>query len=156
VARLLAREKAKVFVASRGRDRAADVCQEIVEQTGWDMVYPAALADGDGLAKHPERFNLIVACGAAGVRLAARDSIAAQENLRVLIDLNAVPPAGLEGVEAADDGREHLGVVQYGALGVGRLKMRIHKAALAQLFARHDQNLDVDEVYALAKRLDLD
>ncbi len=156
VARLLARQKASVFVGSRGRDRAADVCQEIAAKTAWDKVFPLSMSDGDALAGHPERFHLIVAAGAAGARLLSRESVRTQENLRVLIDLNAVPPSGIEGVEAMDFGREYLGAVQFGALGVGRLKMKIHRAAIQQLFAANDQNLDAEEILALAQRLSFD
>jgi hypothetical protein len=73
--------------------------------------------------------------------------------LRVAIDLNAVPPLGIEGVEATDKGQERDGVVCYGALGVGATKMKVHKAALARLFDSNDQVLDAEEVYALAEAL---
>ena len=71
----------------------------------------------------------------------------------MLIDLNAVPPSGLEGVEPLDNGREVDGLVQFGALGVGRLKMKIHRAALMQLFEANDQVLDAEQVFEIAKRL---
>ena len=67
------------------------------------------------------------------------------------IDLNAVPPLGVEGVEAGDKGQERDGVLGYGALGVGDLKMKMHRAAVARLFESNDQVLDAEQVYALAK-----
>ncbi len=67
--------------------------------------------------------------------------------------LDAVPPAGIEGVEAGDNGADRGGVVAYGALGVGGTKMKAHKAAIAELFARNDAVLDAEEVYALASKL---
>jgi hypothetical protein len=73
--------------------------------------------------------------------------------LRVAIDLNAVPPLGIEGVEATDKGQERDGLLGYGALGVGATKMKIHKAAIARLFESNDQVLDAEEVYALALTL---
>ena len=66
------------------------------------------------------------------------------------IDLNAVPPLGIEGVEMADKAKERDGVLGYGAIGVGDTKMKIHKAAIAKLFERNDQILDAEEAYALA------
>jgi hypothetical protein len=70
--------------------------------------------------------------------------------MRVAIDLNAVPPLGVEGVEAGDKGVERDGVTGYGALGVGGTKMKVHRAAVARLFERNDQVLDAEEVYAIA------
>ena len=39
-----------------------------------------------------------------------------------------------------------------GALGVGGLKMKIHKAAVSKLFEAHDQVLDAEEIYALGRQ----
>ncbi len=41
----------------------------------------------------------------------------------------------------------------YGALGVGGTKMKIHKAAIAQLFEANDQVLDAEEILAVGQRL---
>jgi hypothetical protein len=69
------------------------------------------------------------------------------------IDLNAVPPVGIEGVEMGDKAATRDGIVCYGAIGVGDTKMKIHKAAIAELFARNDAVLDVEEVYEIALRV---
>jgi len=74
-------------------------------------------------------------------------------DLKVAIDLNAVPPLGVEGVEVTDKGAPRDGVVCYGAVGVGDTKMKIHKAAVARLFERNDQVLDAEQVYALGEGL---
>ena len=69
------------------------------------------------------------------------------------IDLNAVPPLGIDGVEVGDKGAERGGLICYGAIGVGDTKMKIHKAAIAKLFERSDQILDAEEVYGIAATL---
>jgi hypothetical protein len=73
--------------------------------------------------------------------------------LRVVIDLNAVPPLGVEGVELADKATERDGVICYGAIGVGGTKMKVHKAAIARLFESNDHVMDAEEVYSLAAAL---
>ncbi len=73
--------------------------------------------------------------------------------LRVAVDLNAVPPLGIEGVEVTDKAAQRDGVVCYGAVGVGDTKMKIHKAAIARLFERNDQVLDAEQIYALGQTL---
>ena len=70
-----------------------------------------------------------------------------------MIDLNAVPPAGIEAVEAMDNGAQRDGVLCFGALGIGGLKMKVHKAAIAKLFERNDLVLDAEEVFALAQQI---
>ena len=69
------------------------------------------------------------------------------------IDLSAVPPTGLAGIEITDKAVERDGVVCYGAIGVGGTKMKIHKAAIGQLFAGHDRVLDAEEIYRIGQDL---
>jgi hypothetical protein len=76
---------------------------------------------------------------------------AACSQLKVAIDLNAVPPLGIEGIEAGDRGVIRDGVTVYGALGVGAAKMKLHKAAIARIFESNDQVLDAEEVFALTR-----
>jgi hypothetical protein len=73
--------------------------------------------------------------------------------IRVMVDLNAVPPTGIEGVEVMDAAKIRDGIVCYGAQGVGGTKMKIHRAALAKLFERNDQILDAEEIYDLSLTL---
>ena len=69
------------------------------------------------------------------------------------IDLSAVPPVGLAGVEITDKAAQRDGVICYGAIGVGGLKMKIHKAAIRQLFEANDQVLDAEEIYRIGQQL---
>jgi hypothetical protein len=71
----------------------------------------------------------------------------------VAIDLNAVPPAGLAGIEVMDKGVERHGAVCYGAIGVGGTKMKIHKACVARLFESNDQVLDTERIYQIGEAL---
>jgi hypothetical protein len=64
-----------------------------------------------------------------------------------------VPPAGIEGIEVTDKAATRDGVICYGAIGVGETKMKIHRAAVTQLFERNDQVFDAEEIYDLAMRL---
>jgi hypothetical protein len=74
-------------------------------------------------------------------------------SLRVAIDLNAVPPLGIASVEVMDKATERDGVICYGAIGVGGLKMKIHKAAIRRLFESNDQVLDTAAIYAIGQQL---
>jgi hypothetical protein len=150
VALLLARQGAEVRVASRQRERAAAVADAVAAKTGGPRPEPVAVASADDLAVALAGRNLVVAAGAAGVVLLPKAARAALADLKVAIDLNAVPPLGIEGIDAMDKGTERDGVIGYGALGVGSTKMKVHKAAIARLFERNDQVLDAEQVYELA------
>ena len=115
---------------------------------------PAAITGLDELQSALSGRTLVVAAGAAGVVLLPKSARAACPGLKVAIDLNAVPPLGIEGIDVTDKGKERDGVVCYGAIGVGDTKMKIHKAAIARLFERNDQIMDAEEVFALSQQLD--
>jgi hypothetical protein len=153
VARLLAREGAKVRVGSRQLARSAAVCETLRGRLAGAEVEPFATGTPAELAHAVEGQTLIVAAGAAGAVLLPKTVRLACPTLRVAIDLNAVPPLGVEGVGAVDTGVEHEGVTCYGAIGVGNTKMKIHRAAVARLFDSNDQVLDAEEVFAIAATL---
>ena len=69
------------------------------------------------------------------------------------IDLNAVPPAGICGIQPQDKAVEHDGQICYGAIGVGGTKMKLHKAAIRRLFESNDAVLDAEEIYALSDNI---
>ena len=69
------------------------------------------------------------------------------------MDLNAVPPAGIAGIAASDKGTRAGTVVVYGALGVGGLKMKIHRAAIGRIFESPAAFLDAEELLAIGQPL---
>ena len=75
------------------------------------------------------------------------------KHLQVAIDLGAVPPVGLEGIDPMDKANDRDGMIVYGAIGVGGTKMKIHKAAIRQLFNANDQVLDAEEIYRIGQQL---
>ena len=74
-------------------------------------------------------------------------------SVRAAADLNAVPPLGIEGIEVTDNAVEREGVTTFGALGVGGLKMKIHKACIARLFESNNLVLDAESIAEVAREL---
>ncbi|HKB39201.1 MAG TPA: NADP-dependent methylenetetrahydromethanopterin/methylenetetrahydrofolate dehydrogenase [Gemmataceae bacterium] len=151
VARLLARQGSEVRVGSRQKARSAAVCEAIRAKVEGARLEPVATGTPAELGAALEGRSLVVAAGAAGVTLLPKAARQACSHLAVAIDLNGVPPAGIEGVEYMDKGASKDGVTCYGAGGVGGTKMKVHRAAVAKLFESNDQVLDAEEVYALAQ-----
>ena len=54
---------------------------------------------------------------------------------------------------STDNGADRDGVTTFGALGVGNLKMKIHKACIARLFERNDLVLDAESIVEVARTL---
>ena len=148
---LLAQAGADVVITSR---RGADV--KIVEglrRRFSGAVRAATMADPSQAADVLEGAELLLSAGPAGVRLVPREAWAGRRGLRAVADVNAVPPSGVEGIEATDGGVERDGVTVFGALGVGSLKMKIHKACIARLFEQNDLVLDAETIVEVARTL---
>jgi hypothetical protein len=153
VALLLAREGAEVRVGSRQLARASATVDTIRARAPGAVLEPAGIASAAELPPALAGRTLVIAAGAAGVVLLPQEARRACPTLKVAIDLNAVPPLGIDGVEATAKGSLCDGAICYGAIGVGGTKMKIHKAAVARLFERNDQVLDAEQVYALGEGL---
>jgi hypothetical protein len=97
--------------------------------------------------------QILIAAGAPGVELLSAEARAAAGSLKIAIDLSAVPPVGLQGIEITDKATKRDGMVCYGAIGVGGTKMKIHKAAIRQLFTANDQVFDAEAVYRIGQQL---
>jgi threonine dehydrogenase-like Zn-dependent dehydrogenase len=153
VARLLASQGCRVRMASRDSARAQQALHAVAQFVDRSLLEPMAAVSDAEMQRALDGAELLFACGAAGVQLVSADVLEAASSVRVAVDLNAVPPTGIEPVEAHDRGREADHWIGYGALGVGGLKMKIHKAALASLFETNDRVLDADEIFALGREL---
>lgn len=153
IARLLAREGAAVRVASRQLDRAQGVCSALQELTPDARLTPCQTSTPEETRQSLVGAQVAFAAGAAGIELLPLDIRKSCGDLQVAIDANAVPPAGIAGIEATDKAKERDGVMAYGALGIGGTKMKIHKAALQKLFSANSQVLDAEAIFAIGREL---
>lgn len=152
VAQMLAGRGCRVVIGSRDQGRAAQAATEIGQRVSGDG--PGTI---EAIDYSPQQLDAaiqqcggIISCGAAGVELLNARQLAAS-SAKVVIDLNAVPPAGIAGVEVTDKAAERDGRIAYGAIGVGGLKMKIHKEAIRRAFAKPGQVFDAEEFLAIAE-----
>lgn len=149
---LLAQAGAKVMITSR-RAPDGDRAKAAIRKRFGGVVDATCLTDAAGAATCLEGAQVLLNCGPAGVQLVSRAAWANRAGLTVAVDLNAVPPMGVEGIEPTDDGVTRDGVTCFGALGVGNFKMSIHKASIARLFESNDAVLDAESILELAQKI---
>ena len=148
---LLARAGVDVTITSR---RAVDpAVVDGIQQRFGGRVAHAVMTDSATAASVLEGATMLLNTGPAGVTLVSKSAWAGRAGLKGAADLNAVPPLGIEGIEVTDNAVEREGVTVFGALGVGGLKMKIHKACIARLFERNDLILDAETIAEVAKEL---
>jgi methylenetetrahydrofolate/methylenetetrahydromethanopterin dehydrogenase (NADP+) len=150
-AQILASRGTRVRVVSREASKAEATCKRIHEVVPEAQLYAADLSKGVDAVL--DGAQILIAAGAAGVQFLKSQQWQAATSLKVAIDLNAVPPEGLEGIKVTDKASEQGKIVCYGAIGVGGLKMKIHRAAVAKLFDSNDAILDTAAIAALAEQV---
>jgi len=147
---LFAKAGADVRITSRKPEDGERVAKEICDRFG-GTVHAVPLRDPSQAAAAIEGHEVLLNAGPAGVMLIPRAAWAGK--FKVVVDLNAVPPLGVEGVDANDDGVVREGAIAFGALGIGNFKMKVHKECIARMFTRNDLVLDAETIEDVATEL---
>ena len=152
---IAAKAGAKVtLVGYDGLNRVTARCDQLGERFGVAL----RPADGSEEAKNTAtaaEAEVILAAGRAGTQILSKAQLAAAKGLLAAVDVNAVPPAGLEGINAFADGVpvEGTGGVGVGALAVGNVKFRTEHELLAAMGdAQPRLYIGVAEAFAAARR----
>lgn len=78
--------------------------------------------------------DVIFCAGTRGVRVIDKSFFEKLKLMKVMVDINAIPPLGIEGIKLKDDMQEMApGIFGTGALTVGDLKHRLEKAILKEV-----------------------
>jgi methylenetetrahydrofolate/methylenetetrahydromethanopterin dehydrogenase (NADP+) len=149
---LLAKDGAHVTITSRKPEQGEKARQFISARFN---VQVEAVTSNDP-AKLPDVLrgaDVLLNSGPAGVQMVPKTALSAVKTLQMAVDLNAVPPLGIEGIEVNDAGVKRNGVTAFGAFGVGNFKTKLHKACVARLFQRKDLVLDAEAIADIARGL---
>jgi hypothetical protein len=152
IAVLLSREGCDVTLTSRKLDRALDACRVIKER--YEIGVKAFEASNEETTmKAVSDSDIVVTTGPEGVQVLPK-KIWSKSTAKVMADVNAVPPYGIEGVDVRDDCREiekdRIGI---GALAIGGLKMKCHHVLVNNLFKEKGVVFDLDKVYEIAESI---
>ncbi|MEP7176647.1 MAG: NADP-dependent methylenetetrahydromethanopterin/methylenetetrahydrofolate dehydrogenase [Gemmatimonadales bacterium] len=147
---LLAKDGAHVTITSR-KPEQGDKARQFISARFNVEVEATALTDPSRLPELLEGAEILLNSGPAGVQMVPKSAWSAGKTLKIAVDLNAVPPLGIEGVEVDDAGKDRHGVTVFGAFGVGNFKTKLHKACVAKLFTRNDLVLDAEAIAEVAR-----
>jgi hypothetical protein len=151
-AAFLGQEGAEVSLTSRSQARA-DHAAKAVETRFGVKVTPVEAVDDAARAQAVKDAEIVFAAGAIGCQLLKASGWQDNAKIELLADVNAQPPLGIEGVEATDKGKDRAGKLAFGALGIGGLKLKLHRGCIGKLFDSSDGVLDAEQIYALAKEM---
>lgn len=149
---LLAHDGAHVTITSR-KPEQGEKARQFISARFNVQVEAVALNDPSQLPPLLDGVEVLLNSGPAGVQMVPKAVWTAAKMLKVAVDLNAVPPLGIEGIDVSDAGAQRNGIVVYGAFGVGNFKTKLHKACVARLFTRNDLVLDAEAIAEIAREL---
>jgi len=152
VAAMLALEGAAVTLTGRQLAKTQHAAAAIGQRFGVQIEAVEA-PDDAARARAAEGVAIIYAAGAIGHQLIAHADWQSMDSVQLVADVNPEPPFGIGGIGAGDKGRDYQGKLAFGALGIGGLKLRLHRACIGKLFERNDLVLDAENILALAKEM---
>jgi methylene-tetrahydromethanopterin dehydrogenase len=101
-----------------------------------------------------KKADVIMCAGIKGIRLVNKEMLNEVKNIKVLLDINAVPPFGVEGIELNDDMREMMpGIFTIGALTVGSLKHKVEKEILKEARSNGKEVYNYNIAFPMARTL---
>ncbi len=150
---------AEVFLASsRGEKIGQGVADEYNARFDINM-HGANSGSNEAKLNLLQTSDVIINTAKAGTQIVSKSQLEQAPRLNVVVDANAVPPPGIEGVDGNDMGKEldftPNKAVGIGALAIGNVKCDVHYRMLEMmkesdkpLYLDHEQAFEVARVYA--------
>lgn len=159
IAVLLTRLGCDVTIASlnpnraNGDEYAAEVAEALRSKYGAEVqgVFAPTPEKKLELLKKAE---VIFCAGTRGVRVIEKKLLQKLRLMKVMADINAIPPLGIEGIKLEDDMREIMpGIYGIGALTIGRLKHKVEKEMLKEVRSNGKGTYNYNFALELARKL---
>lgn len=149
---IMARLGANVSISSRGMERS-EKAYAYLNQRFNVKIEPLEAKTNENRAELIENAQIVIATGAAGIELLGEDDWKNNSRIEVMVDANAVPPAGIKGIKMTDKGELRHGKTTWGSIGFGPAKLALQRKCIGRLFEQNDLVLDVDEIFSMAREM---
>ncbi len=156
---LLAKMGCEVMIASLnpkrtdGKEHAEGIAKLLAKEHGVQVqgVFAPTAADKIDIVR---KADIIMCAGIRGVRIIEKQTLNEAKTIKVVVDINAVPPFGIEGIELKDDMKEIMpGIFSIGALAVGELKHKLEKEILREARSGGKDVYNYNYALPLARKL---
>ncbi|OGT32772.1 MAG: methylenetetrahydromethanopterin dehydrogenase [Gammaproteobacteria bacterium RBG_16_51_14] len=156
---LAAKCGANVYMVSRRGVKVAEESSAEVNNKFGVNIRGGDSSSEDKIIEFLQESDVVIGAAKAGMQILSKEQMAQAPRLLVAADTNAVPPAGLEGVDVHDMGKQldftPRKAVGLGALAIGNIKYKVHfhmfemmKNTDKPLYLDHEQAFEVARKYA--------
>ena len=152
-AKLYASEKANVTITSRSMAKGQAVATKINKEVGAERVKVVEVTNPEQTGTAIQNAEIILAAGAGGIQLLSAENIDKHgEKCKIVADVNAIKPLGVEGLASNDEGKElRPGVYGIGALAIGKLKIKIEMEMIKRATMEPQGLFDYAVAYEIGK-----
>jgi hypothetical protein len=151
-ARIYAAEKANVTITSRSLAKGQVVADKINKECGAARVKVVEVTKPEQTAAAIKGAEIVLSAGAGGIQLLSAADLNACPTCKIVADINAIRPVGVEGLASNDDGKElKPGVFGIGALAIGKLKIKTETEMIKRATAEPSGLFDYAIAYTIAK-----
>lgn len=142
-----------VYLTSRSLERAESVAKEVSEEAKTEIKGVKA-SSPEEVYEVVKDAHIILATGAAGVMLMPKTVVEKLKGVKVVADVNAVPPPGVEGLKPKFNLKEFApSIYGIGALAVGQLKNRVEREILSAARTAGKGIFDYNYAFTAAQKL---
>jgi len=152
-AKLYASEKANVTITSRSMAKGQAVATKINKEVGAERVKVVEVTNPEQTGTAIQNAEIILAAGAGGIQLLSAENIDKHgEKCKIVADVNAIKPLGVEGLASNDEGKElRSGIYGIGALAIGKLKIKIEMEMIKRATMEPQGLFDYAVAYEIGK-----
>lgn len=151
-ARIYAAEKANVTITSRTMAKGQAVADKINQEVGATRVKVVEVTKPEQTAEAIKTAEIVLAAGAGGIQLLSQLDLNKSPTCKIVADINAIKPLGVEGLGSNDDGIEMKpGVYGIGALAIGKLKIKTETEMIKRATMEPQGLFDYAIAYEIAK-----
>ena len=149
---------ARVRVASHTSATRARMTSELVNARYGVTTEPGDASVVDSKLDMIQDADIILGAAKAGIQVLSAQELGGAKRLLIAADVNAVPPAGIEGVGMMDDGKPLAAgsgkAAAIGALAIGNIKYQVQRGLLeAMIAAEKPMFIDFRDAFAAARKL---
>lgn len=151
---IAALEGAEVTLTAREHNKVQAKAEEIKQRFGL-TVHAAQAKSAEEISAALAGKDVALCCAAAGVQVLSASMLSAAKSLLVSADVNAVPPAGIEGLDLHANGVELTGgSLGIGPLAIGDVKYKTESGLFQRMAASSKAiSLDFRDAFSLAREI---
>jgi len=133
-------------------EKGTAVADKINQEVGAQRVKVVEVKAMDQTASAVKDAEIILAAGAGGIQLLTKEQLKNAIKAKIVGDVNAIKPLGVEGLKSTEEGKEiEQGVFGIGALAIGSLKIKVETEMIKRAAAEPQGLFDYAVAYDIAK-----